>query len=142
MTWIVIVSIVVVSAIKIAITCLPTPVVNKLLQKFEIHPKLDSKNTTVMINNKVLEDSEKNQTIKYFNESTFLKQYYIHPGNERYFLEPEDANEPHVIKTKLGKNDVEFRVFRYKDRVDIVKQYKKKVKAYTVLSDDFKGEFS
>ncbi|PGK51186.1 hypothetical protein CN918_25695 [Priestia megaterium] len=140
MTWIVVVSIVIVSAIKILITCLPTPVVNKLLQKFEMHRKLESENTIVMINNKILEDDEKNQIIEYFNDSTFLKQQYIHPGNERYFLEPENAKEPYVIKTKIGKTNVQFHVFLYKDHVDVVKQYKKKMKAYSIFSRDFQSE--
>ncbi|MED4116659.1 YfmQ family protein [Priestia megaterium] len=135
MTWFVILSIIVVSALKLLITCLPTPVVNWLLKKFELHSKLDPSHISILKDGKTLEGEEKKKIITEFNKATFLKKYYIHPGNEHYFLQPEGAKTPYIIYTKQGKHDIKLSIYSYKDHVDVVKQYKKKLEVYSLLPD-------
>ncbi|WP_026568522.1 YfmQ family protein [Bacillus sp. UNC41MFS5] len=134
MTWAV-VSIIIISTIKILVTCLPTGPVEWLIKKFEIHSKLNETDVTITIDGKNLAGEDKLQVIHYFNEATYLKQHYIYPGTEELFLHPENSHTPLVIDTKSGKNDVRLFVFRYNDRIDVVKQYKKKVIAYSLSSD-------
>ncbi|WHY67786.1 YfmQ family protein [Neobacillus sp. SuZ13] len=134
MTWAV-VSIIIVSTIKILMTCLPTGPVEWLIRKFEIHSKLNETDVTITINGKSLVGGEKLQVIQHFNEATYLKQHYIYPGTEELFLHPENSNTPLVIDTKSGKKDVRLFVFSYNDRIDVVKQYKKKVIAYSLSSE-------
>lgn len=136
MTWIVIISIIVVSALKILITCLPTPVVKWLLDRFATHPELNSEHVTVTVDGKKLENESKDNIINDFNKGTFLKSYYVHPGNQESYLKPENSGTPIVIEVKMGKRNVELFVYCYKDRVDVVKHYKKKITAYSILSDD------
>ncbi|MFP7159403.1 YfmQ family protein [Priestia aryabhattai] len=135
MTWLVILSIIIVSALKLLITCLPTPVVKWLLKKFELHSKLDPSQINITKDGKTLEDEEKKKVINEFNKATFLKKYYVHPGNEHYFLQPEDVNPPYIIHTKQGKHAIKLSIYSYKDHVDVVKQYKKKLEAYSLLTD-------
>jgi hypothetical protein len=134
MTWAVI-SIILLSTVKILMTCLPTGPVEWLIRKFEIHSKLSEPNVTVTIDGKLLEGKDKIQVIHSFNEATFLKQHYIFPGTEELYLHPENSETPLVIDTKRGKKDVRLFIFSYNDRIDVVKQYKKKVVAYSLLSD-------
>ncbi|TYR80446.1 hypothetical protein FZC66_08665 [Priestia megaterium] len=135
MTWIVVISIILLAVVKLSLTCLPTPVVEWFVSKFELHSKLSDATATITIDGKHIEGNDKIQVINYFNEATFLKQYYIHPGNEHYYLHPEYSGTPLVIDTKRGKHDVRLFVYSYGDHVDVVKQYKKKIIAYRLLSD-------
>jgi len=116
-------------------TCLPTGAVEWLISKFEIHSKLSDANVSLTFDGKRLEGEDRIQFINYFNEATFLKQQYIFPGNEELYLHPENSQTPLVIDTKRGKKDVRLFVYSYNDHVDVVKQYKKKVVAYSLLSD-------
>ncbi|MGF9888725.1 YfmQ family protein [Priestia megaterium] len=135
MTWIVLLGIIVVSALKLLITTMPTPVVKWFLGKFELHSKLDAAHTKIEKNGEILEGEEKQKFISAFNQATFLEKYYVHSGNEHYFLHLETNEIPYTIHSKIGKHDFKLSVYIYKDYVDVIKQYKKKVQAYTVLSD-------
>ncbi|WP_154990842.1 YfmQ family protein [Priestia megaterium] len=135
MTWIVLLGIIVISALKLLITTMPTPVVKWFLGKFELHSKLDAAHTKIEKNGEILEGEEKQKFISAFNQATFLEKYYVHSGNEHYFLNPETDKTPYIIHSKIGKHDFKLSVYIYKDYVDVIKQYKKKVQAYTVLSD-------
>ncbi|MGG1678283.1 YfmQ family protein [Neobacillus sp. NRS-1170] len=134
MTWTVL-SIILISMVKIAMTCLPTGPVNWLIRKFEIHSKLSEENVTITIDGKRLEGADKIQIINDFNEATFIKQQYIYPGTEEFYLYPENHRTPIVIETKYGKKDMTIYLYHNKDQVDVVKQYKKKVIAYSLFSD-------
>lgn len=134
MIW-AILSIILICIVKILMTCLPTGAVEWLISKFEIHSKLSDANVTVTIGGKRLEGEDRIKVINYFNEATFLEKQYIFPGNEELYLHPENSETPLVIDTKRGKKDVRLFVYSYNDHVDVVKQYKKKVVAYSVLSN-------
>ncbi|WP_445487579.1 YfmQ family protein [Niallia sp. 03133] len=136
MTWTVLIVTTIICIIKISMTCLPTGVVEWLIRKFEMHSKLSEANTTVTIAGKHLEGADKLQVIHLFNEASVLEKYTIFKGyNEHVYLNPENGGTPIVINTKKGKKEVKLLVFSYSDHVDIVKQYKKKVVAYSVHSD-------
>ncbi|WML46743.1 YfmQ family protein [Neobacillus sp. PS3-34] len=135
MTWAVVISIILISLVKILMTCLPTGVVEWLTSKFETHSKLNDALATVTLDGKHLDRKEKTQIINYLNEATFLERHYIWPGNEHLYLNPENGGTPIIIDSKRGKKDVRLFVFRYNDHIDVVKQYKKKVVAYSLLSD-------
>ncbi|MCM3788955.1 YfmQ family protein [Domibacillus indicus] len=120
---------------KILVTCLPTGAVERLIRKYEMHAKLSEENTTITFDGTRLEGEEKAQMIQQFNEASVLKKYYIFPGNESLFLQPENGGIPFVVDTKRGRKDVRLFVYRYEDHVDVVKQYKNKVIAYSVFSD-------
>ena len=135
MTWGVILSIVLLSLIKILMTCLPTGIVERLLSYFETHSKLNDKNVTVTVDRKQLEGKNKAQFIRFFNQAIFIEKYYIWPGTEQRYINPENGGNPIIIQTKRGKKDIQLFVFLYEDRVDVVKQYKKKLVAYSLHSD-------
>ncbi|ODA06843.1 YfmQ family protein [Paenibacillus polymyxa] len=135
MTWIAVVSIVVISLIKILLTCLPTGAVEWILRKFEIHSKLSDASAAVSLGGKRLEGEDKRRVIDDFNEAVFIERHYIYPRDEERYLHPQNGADPLVIKTRKGKKDVTVFVYSYEDHVDVVKQQKKKVVAYSVLSD-------
>ncbi|MBT2653999.1 hypothetical protein J7E81_01910 [Bacillus sp. ISL-18] len=135
MTW-TIISIILISLLKILVTCLPTGTVEWLMKKFETHSKLNVENITLTIDGKQLEVEDKIKVINDFNEAIFTKKHYIFPGTEDAFLSLEDSETPIVIDTKIGKKDVRLLLYRYNDRVDVVKQYKKKLVAYSLLSEN------
>jgi hypothetical protein len=134
MTW-TIISIILLSLAKILITCLPTGPVEWLLRKFETHSKLSEDQITLTIEGKPLEGGNKTKIINDFNEALFLKKHYIFPGTEELFLNPDNSEPPLVIDAKRGKKEVKLFLYRYNDRIDVVKQDKRKVIAYSLLSD-------
>ncbi|MEH6928228.1 YfmQ family protein, partial [Priestia megaterium] len=75
MTWIVIISIIIGSALKLLITTMPTPVVKWFLRKLELHSKLDPSDVTITKAGEILEGEEKKKFIANFNEATFLEKY-------------------------------------------------------------------
>jgi hypothetical protein len=127
MTWPFIILLILAGLLKIVVTCLPTGVVEWLISKFELHPKLNDRTVTITIDGKRLEGEDKIQVINYFNEAIFL---------ERYYKPLENSGTPLVIDTKRGKNSVSIFVYIYNDRVDVIKTYKKKVVAYRLRSDN------
>ncbi|SPU14158.1 YfmQ [Bacillus subtilis] len=82
MTW-AIVMLILMSLVKIVLTCLPTGVIEWLLGKFEVHAKLSDENASLSLDGKRLEGAEKQKVIDQFNEAIFLEKYYIYPGDER-----------------------------------------------------------
>ncbi|WP_462412782.1 YfmQ family protein [Neobacillus sp. Marseille-QA0830] len=134
MVWTVI-AIILISLVKILITCLPTGVVEWIMGKFEVHSKLSEADVTITIDGNSIEGEAKKQLIHDFNEAIFLKRQYIYPGTEDSYLYPEGSQNPIVIDVKKGKKDVRLFVFCYKDQVDVVKQAQKKVTAYCLRSD-------
>ncbi|WP_394555889.1 hypothetical protein C1N61_32465 (plasmid) [Priestia aryabhattai] len=138
MTWVVIVSIVVVSALKILITCLPTPVVKWLVGKFELHRILNM-DAEITVGGEEIKGAEKEELITNFNKGTFLKKYYIHPGSERYFLYPEGGEVPIIVDFIEGKKRVSLWLYVYRDHIDVVKQYSEKMIAYSIYSNELQS---
>ncbi|UYY99526.1 YfmQ family protein [Peribacillus frigoritolerans] len=126
---------IILSLLKILVSCLPTDAVNWIISKFKIHSEISGGNAIVTFAGKRLEGEEKIQVINYFNSARFLKKNHILPGNEELFLHPENSGTPLAIDTKRGKKDVRLFVYIYSDRVDVVKQYKKKLISYSLFSD-------
>ncbi|KFM99391.1 hypothetical protein D0U04_06610 [Bacillus clarus] len=123
-TWF-IVTLIIFGGLKILVSSMPTSVVESFISRFELHPKLNEENATVTIDGKSLEGEEKLQVILEFNEALFL---------ERYYFPPQGNGTPVIIDAKRGKKDVRFSIYSYDDHVDVVKQYKKKVVAYSLRS--------
>ncbi|WP_142309942.1 YfmQ family protein [Bacillus pseudomycoides] len=123
-TWF-IVMLVLFGGLKIVVSSLPTSVVESFVSRFELHPQLNGEAFTVTIDGNRLADEDKLQIIDYFNEAIFL---------EKYYFPPEGSETPLIIDTKRGKNDVRFWVYSYNDHVDVVKQYKRKIVAYSLRS--------
>ncbi|KMM63240.1 hypothetical protein ACH95_02045 [Bacillus glycinifermentans] len=135
MTWLFVTMLILMSLVKLVLTCLPSGVVEWISAKFEVHSKLSGENADVTIGGKRLEGQDKKEVIQHFNDAIFMEKYYIYPGDEHLYLHPKDSGTPVVIDTKKGKKDVRLWIFTYGDRVDVVKQYKKKVVAYCLQSD-------
>ncbi|ASS97328.1 hypothetical protein BS1321_09600 [Peribacillus simplex NBRC 15720 = DSM 1321] len=135
MTLPVLILTIILSLLKILVSCLPTDAVNWIISKFKIHSEISDENAIVTFEGKRLEGEEKIQGINYFNNARFLKKNHIFPGNEQLFLHPGNSGSPLVIDTKRGKKDVRLFVYIYNDQVDVVKQYKKKVISYSLFSD-------
>ncbi|WP_342602964.1 YfmQ family protein [Peribacillus sp. FSL E2-0159] len=135
MTLPVLILTIILGLLKLLVTCLPTDAVNWILSKFKMHSEISDANAIVTFDGKRLEGEDKIQVINYFNEAKFLKKNHIFPGNEQLFLHPENSGAPIIIDTKRGKNDVRSFVYIYNDHVDVVKQYKNKVIAYSLLSE-------
>ncbi|MFD0771845.1 YfmQ family protein [Bacillus sp. CGMCC 1.60114] len=124
-TWF-IVSLIIFGLIKIIVTSIPTSVVDSFVSKFELHPTLNDESVTVTFDGKRLQNEGKIEVINHFNEALFL---------EKYYFPPQSSGTPVIIDTKRGKKDVRFSVYSYDDHVDVFKQYKKKVVAYSLRSD-------
>jgi hypothetical protein len=139
MIWTV-VSIILVCIVKILMTCLPTGPVEWLIRKFAIHTIISDENATVTFDGKRFEGEDKIRVIKSFNEAIFLEKQYIYPGTEELFLHPKNSETPIIIDSKRGKTNIRLFLFQYTDRVDVVKQYKKKVIAYSLLSDSLQKQ--
>ncbi|MBM7703519.1 YfmQ family protein [Metabacillus iocasae] len=135
MTLTVLLSLIVLAFVKILLTCLPNDAVAWMFKKFETHSKLDEENTTVTIDSNLLEGKGKIEVLDAFNEAIFIKQHYIFPGNEHLYLQPDNGGTPIVIDTKMGKRDVRLFVYSYHDYIDVVKQGKKKLVAYRLVSN-------
>ncbi len=123
-TWF-IVMLVVFGAFKIIVSSLPNSVIESIISKYETHPQLEEKNATVTINGKILADEKKSKIIHDFNEGLFLDRYYAPPHNE---------GTPLIINAKRGKKDFTFYIYSHEEHVDVVKQHKKKVVAYSLRS--------
>lgn len=132
MTWTAVLFLVIGIVLKL-LTSPPSAVVGWVVSKFALHPKLDSKDVTVTFNGKYLEEEEKIRFTDYFNGARFLERNHIFPGNENLFLNPKTDVIPVVINLK--KKEVHFFVYCSDDRIDVVKQYKKKVTSYSLNSD-------
>ncbi|WP_219811221.1 YfmQ family protein, partial [Bacillus thuringiensis] len=65
-----------------------------------------------------------------FNEGLFLDRYYAPPHNE---------GTPLIINAKRGKKDFIFYIYSHEEHVDVVKQYKKKVVAYSLRSKNLQN---
>jgi len=142
MTWTVILATLAICVVKVLMTCLPTGVVNWLLNKFALHPKLHPEQATVTINGKAVEEKEQAAIIAAFNKATVLEKYTIYSGyNEHVYLHPENAGTPIVIEAKIEKKMTTFIMHRYSDHIDIVKQYKKKLVAYSVHVEPLQQHF-
>jgi len=135
MTWPVLILTIILSLLKLLVTCLPTDAVNWIMNKFKIHSEISDADAIVTFDGKRLEGEDKVQVLHYFNEAKFLKKNHIFPGNEKLFLYPENSGTPIIMDVKRGKNDVRLYVYMYNDHVDVVKQYKNKVVAYSLLSE-------
>jgi hypothetical protein len=135
MTWPVLILTIILSLLKLLVTCLPTDAVNWIMSKFKIHSEISDADAIVTFDGKRLEGEDKVQVLNYFNKAKFLKKNHIFPGNEKLFLHPENSGTPIIMDVKRGKNDVRLYVYMYNDHVDVVKQYKNKVVAYSLLSE-------
>lgn len=135
MTWTIVITVTIRIILKF-VTSSPSILVEWVVSKFALHPKLNWKDVIVSFNGKHLVGEEKTSFIKYFNEATFLEKYYIFPENETLFLQPETNVTPFVINLKKGNKDVIFYVYCYADHIDVVKQYKKQIASYRPSSDE------
>ncbi|WP_260858139.1 YfmQ family protein [Bacillus sp. FJAT-22090] len=127
--------IILIGAILKFLTTPPSALTAWFLSKFELHPKLDSKDITISFNGTYLAEEEKINFNEYFNEALFLKRQDIFPGNEKFFLNPETNIIPFVINVKSRKKEMNFFVYCDDDNIDVVKQWKKKVACYSLSSD-------
>lgn len=118
------------------LTSPPSALVEWVLSKFALHPKLDPNEVIITFNEKHLEAEEKNKYIDYFNSAVFLEKNHIFPGNEDIFLNPKINIIPFVINVKGRKKEVNFFVYREDDNIFVVKQWKKKVASYSLRSED------
>ncbi|MFJ7929152.1 YfmQ family protein [Peribacillus sp. NPDC096448] len=141
MTWPVLILTIILSLLKLLVTCLPTDAVNWIMSKFKMHSEISDTDAIVTFNGKRLEGEDKIEVLNYFNEAKFLKKNHIFPGNEKLFLHPENSGTPIIIDVKRGKNDVRLYVYIYNDHVDVVKQYKNKVVAYSLLSESLQERY-
>ncbi|MGD6818774.1 YfmQ family protein [Metabacillus sp. 84] len=121
-----IILLIILAGLKVVLASPPTFVVEWMLSKFAMHPKLEEPATTVTFDGKHLEGHDKAQFIDQFNEAIYYDQYEELPSND---------GKPLIIDTKKGKKDVRLFVYIYNDRIDVIKQYKQKTAAYSLLSD-------
>ncbi|MBM6644576.1 YfmQ family protein [Bacillus sp. RIT 809] len=128
-TWF-IVLLVVFGAFKIIVSSLPNSVIESIISRYETHPQLDEENVTVTINGNSLEGDKKSQIITDFNEGLFLDRYYAPPQNE---------GTPLIINAKRGKKDFTFYIYSHEEHVDVIKQHKKKIVAYSLRSKNLQN---
>jgi hypothetical protein len=131
MTWITIIALVFFCIIKILMTCLPTGVVDWLLDKYRLHLKLNNMETEIIYNEMKIDGENKEAIIKIFNEAIVREKYSLYPGSEETYLNAKDAEYSLVIHTKKGNKNINLFLNSYQDHVDIVKKYKNKMVAYS-----------
>lgn len=102
MTWITIIALVFFCIIKILMTCLPTGVVDWLLDKYRLHLKLNNMETEIIYNEMKIDGENKEAIIKIFNEAIVREKYSLYPGSEETYLNAKDAEYSLVIHTKKG----------------------------------------
>lgn len=138
MVWIV-TSLVVFSLLKLLVTSLPSGVVERLFSRYSVHAKVTSDQTTIMFEDRPLDDQQTSEIIQHFNDAIFIERYYIYPGDEERFLHPQEGPAPLTMQTKIGKHDVTLYLYHYDDHVDVVRQFthkpKKKLTAYRLRSE-------
>ncbi|MDF2001254.1 YfmQ family protein [Bacillus pumilus] len=138
LVWIV-TSLVVFSLLKLLVTSLPSGVVERLFSRYAVHAKVTSDQTTIMFEDRPLNDQQVSEIIRHFNDAIFIERYYIYPGDEERFLHPQEGPAPLTMQTKLGKHDVTLYLYHYDDHVDVVRQFthkpKKKLTAYRLRSE-------
>nr|WP_233230730.1 YfmQ family protein [Bacillus pumilus] len=138
LVWIV-TSLVVFSLLKLLVTSLPSGVVERLFSRYAVHAKITSDQTTIMFQDRPLDDQQTSEIIQHFNDAIFIERYYIYPGDEERFLHPQEGPAPLTMQTKLGKHDVTLYLYHYDDHVDVVRQFthkpKKKLTAYRLRSE-------
>jgi hypothetical protein len=138
LVWIV-TSLVVFSLLKLLVTSLPSGVVERLFSRYAVHAKVTSDQTTIMFEDRPLNDQQVSEIIQHFNDAIFIERYYIYPGDEERFLHPQEGPAPLTMQTKLGKHDVTLYLYHYDDHVDVVRQFthkpKKKLTAYRLRSE-------
>jgi hypothetical protein len=125
-----------VKLILIVITLIsPPPFVKKwLVSRFELHPQLNEESVSVTINEKPLMGEDKKQWVDYFNQATFLKKYDWVPKR--------DETAPLVIESEQGKKKIRFSLYIRESRVDVFREYKKKVVAYYISSDNIPEDYA
>lgn len=128
-----------IGSIIIFITSPTSALVEWILNKTTIHPKLDPKDITVTYNGMHLEGEEKSRFSEYFNEAKYVKRNHIFPGTEKSFLHPETAVIPFVINVKSRKKEMNFFLYHHDDHVDVVKQWKKKVASFSLRSEQLQN---
>lgn len=140
MVW-TILFLILISLVKVLPTVLPLGAVEWIMGKFATHTKLDDHKVSVTIDNHYLDHEEKKVFIKYFNEAIFMEKYYIYPGTEQSFLPPEKNGKHIIIDAEMGKNSVTLYLYNGKNSIDVVKQFRKKVIAYNIHSENLQGYF-
>ncbi len=131
MTWISIIALVLFCIIKILMTCLPTGVVDWLLDKYRLHLRLNNLETEIIYNEMKVDGENKEKIIKVFNEAVVREKYSLYPGSEETYLHSTNAEYSLIIHTKKGNKNIKLFLNSYKDHVDIVKKYKNKIVAYS-----------
>ncbi|KOS29428.1 hypothetical protein ADK18_08545 [Bacillus anthracis] len=128
-TWF-IVTLVIFGALKVLVSSMPNTVIESIISKYETHQKLEEENTTITINGKNIEGEKKPKIIHEFNEALFLDKHYAPPHKE---------GTPIIIHTKKGKKEIKFYIYSHEEHVDVIKQYKKKVVAYSLRSKNLQN---
>ncbi len=85
MTLPVLILTIILSLLKILVSCLPTDAVNWIISKFKIHSEISDENAIVTLDGKRLEGEEKIQVINYFNNARFLKKIIYSQGTSNCF---------------------------------------------------------
>lgn len=132
MTWITIIALVFFCIIKILMTCLPTGVVDWLLDKYRLHLRLNNLDTEIIYNDMKVDGANKDAIIKIFNEAIVREKYSLYPGSEETYLNSKNAEYSLIIHTKKGNKNIKLFLNSYQDHVDIVKRYKNKIVAYSI----------
>jgi hypothetical protein len=136
MTWGIIIFTIAFSIIKILMTCLPTGVVEWIDSKFKVHKKLNQSDVTITFKGANVDEEGKTQVIDFYNNGIMIEKYYIWPGTEGKFLNPENGVDPLKIHCHSKKEDINLYLFDYSTHVDVVKQNGHKVVAYSLFPQD------
>lgn len=125
MTWVFIAILIVFSLIKIIPASLPSSVVEKILNKYKIHPQITPENCKVKYGDVQFIGGRKDEIIQYFNDANYL---------EKYYFAPEKNGEPLVISVTEGKRFTEYSLYVSSDYINVYKKQGKKEIAYSIRS--------
>lgn len=128
-----VISITLIAFMKTMVASPPSIVVDWFVKKIDtLHPRLTDDAVTVSLDEKQLEGEEKTSVVNFFNQATFLKKYDVLPVR--------GTTIPLIIEFKKGNKPVKFYLYIYSDRVNVFKEYKKKVVAYYLSAENLPQE--
>ncbi|WEG12215.1 YfmQ family protein [Pullulanibacillus sp. KACC 23026] len=105
----------------------PNAVARRFFKRFEVHQQVNKDTARVKFGDQRLAGVNSEQVISSFNKATF---------GYRYYKLPSCSGTPLVIHTKEGKQDVRIFIYSYESRVDVFKEYRKKVVMYRLVSEN------
>jgi hypothetical protein len=85
-----------------------------------VHKKVNQSDETITFKGAHFGEEGKTQVIDFYNNGIMIEKYYIWPGTEDKFQNPENGVAPLKIHCPRKKGDIKLYLFDYTRHVDVV----------------------